>query len=384
MPSWQPPILHSIGDMSAATRTSSSADRRAERRQRLREVLKADDLDALLATDLTNIRYLTGFTGSNAALLLTTADDDASLLCTDSRYRLQAAQEAPGLALRIDRACDLALLDAAGSRRIGFEEHVVTVARHRAMVGAAHPGAALVPVAGRVEKLREVKDADEIAALRSACAIADTALAEFYEAGGLRVGRTERQAARDLDERMRTLGSLDTSFPTILAAGENSAIPHHQPTDRELRRGDLVKIDFGAVSDGYHSDMTRVFVLGPPAGWQTELHALVVAAQAAGCAAIGPGVSASDVDAAARDVIVAAGHGEHFGHGLGHGVGLEVHEAPWFAPQSTGIMGIDMTVTVEPGVYLPGRGGVRIEDCGVVGSDGFEPLTLSPRDLLAL
>lgn len=370
--------------MSPATRTTSYPEMRAERRDALRATVRAQDADALLVTDLTNIGYLTGFTGSNAALLVSAAGDDASLLCTDSRYAIQARDEAPDLKLRIDKACDTALLANTIVKRIGFEEHVVTVARHRALTGAAAPGTVLVPANGWVEKLREVKDAGEIAMLRRACEIADTALAEFLAAGGLRPGRTERAAALDLDERMRGLGSEDVSFPTILAAGENSAIPHHRPMDRELRRGDLVKIDFGAVAGGYHSDMTRMFVLGPPADWQLEVHALVAAAQQAGRDAVCAGATTSAVDAAARNVIIAAGHGEHFGHGLGHGVGLQVHEAPWFAPSSTGIMANDMTVTVEPGVYLPGRGGVRIEDSGVVGADGFEPLTLSPRDLLAL
>lgn len=357
---------------------------RAARRTKLRERLRAADLDVLLVTNLTNVRYLTGFTGSNAALLLAAAGDDASVLATDARYALQAGEEAPDLAHHIDKACDTALAARAGRQRIGFEEHVVTVARHRALTGAIEPGAVLVPSGREVEKLREIKDLGEIAALRRACAIADTALAGFLRDGGLAAGRTEIDAALDLDERMRGLGSKDISFPTILAAGENSAIPHHQPTDRPLRRGDLVKIDFGAVIDGYHSDMTRMFVMGPPADWQRDLHALVDAAQRAGREAVRPGASAAEVDAAARTVIAAAGHGDEFGHGLGHGVGLEVHEAPWFAPSSTGIMTSDMTVTVEPGVYLPGRGGVRIEDCGVVGPEGFGALTGSPRDLLVL
>lgn len=378
--------------MGAATSTTSpsqssprpSAAGRAARREALRQRLRATDLDALLVTDLTNIRYLTGFTGSNAALLVAASHDDASLLGTDSRYAIQADDEVPDLPHHIDKACDIALVARAGARRIGFEEHVVTVARHRAIAAAAATGAELVPCVDEVEKLREIKDPGEIAALRRACGIADTALAEFLAAGGLALGRTEIDAALDLNERVRRLGSTEISFPTILAAGEDSAIPHHQPTDRPLRHGDLVKIDFGAVTDGYHSDMTRVFVLGTPADWQRELHALVEEAQRAGCAAIRAGATAAQVDKAARDVIVAAGHGEHFGHGLGHGVGLQVHEAPWFAPSSTGIMASDMTVTVEPGVYLPGLGGVRIEDCGVVGPEGFLPLTLSPRDLLVL
>ena len=392
--------------MSATPESSSPSRRRSDRREALRALLRAADLDALLVTDLINIRYLTGFTGSNAALLVTADADATSLFCTDFRYAEQARAEVPDLATVIDRASDLALVSRAvdGAGRIGFEAHVVTVARHADLTGTA-AGATLIATSGLVEELRAVKDADEIAALRAACAIGDTALAELIAAGGIRAGRSEREVALDLDDRMRRLGSQGVSFPTILAAGENSAIPHHQPGERALAVGDLVKIDFGAVVDGYHSDMTRTVVLGAPAGWQTDLHALVAQAQRAGRDAIAPGVALRDVDVAARRPIVTAGFGAQFGHGLGHGVGLQVHEAPWFPSvaagggdeaagepaagdaepvPAAGIMTADMTVTVEPGVYLPGRGGVRIEDCGVVGPDGFWPLTLSPRELVVL
>jgi Xaa-Pro aminopeptidase len=338
----------------------------------------------MLVTDLLNLRYLTGFTGSNAALLIATEGEDDSRFCTDFRYVEQAAAEVPDLRTVVDRASDLALVAAAGEGRTAFESHVVTVERHAALAAAAPSGTELVGLAGAVERLRATKDPSEIAALQQACAIADAALADLIDAGGIRAGRTEREVALDLDERMRRLGSQDVSFPTILAAGEHSAIPHHQPTDRPLAPGDLLKIDFGAVVDGYHSDMTRTFVLGAAAGWQAELHALVAAAQQAGRDAATAGATCRSVDAAAREVITAAGFGERFGHGLGHGVGLQVHEAPSLAATAAGRMTADMTVTVEPGVYLPGRGGVRIEDSGVVGPDGYRPLTLTPRDLVVL
>ena len=183
---------------------------------------------------------------------------------------------------------------------------------------------------------------------------------------------------------MRRLGAAGPAFETILAAGAHSAIPHHRPTGVELRRGDLVKLDFGALVGGYHSDMTRTFVLGPPADWQRELHALVAESQRAGCAALRPGTEVTAVDAASRDVVVAAGRGEEFVHGLGHGVGLQVHEAPWLSARGTGEIAAGHVVTVEPGVYLEGRGGVRIEDTLVVHDDGAEPLTAAPRDLVEL
>jgi Xaa-Pro aminopeptidase len=354
-----------------------------ERRARLRACLEDRGLDALLVTDLLNIRYLTGFTGSNAALLVGAAGDDATIFCTDFRYLTQSADEVPDLARVIDRPCPEALL-ARASGRVGIEAQVVTLAALPGLEAAAGSGVTLEPVDGIVETLREIKDPSEIDALSRACAVADAALAALIYDGGLRPGRTERDCAIDLDHRMRLLGADDVSFETILAAGAHSAIPHHSPTAAVLTAGDLVKIDFGATVDGYHSDMTRTFVLGPAAGWQRDLHELVRTAQTAGRDATIVGASGRDVDAAARNVIAAAGHGDEFGHGLGHGVGLLIHEAPSLAAASASIMAADMCVTVEPGVYLPGRGGVRIEDSGVVRPDGYEILTMSTKELLEL
>ena len=229
-------------------------------------------------------------------------------------------------------------------------------------------------------RLRAVKDDGEIDALHRACAVADRALAELIEAGGIRPGRTERQVGLDLDQRMRELGASDPSFETIVAAGPNSAIPHHRPTDAVLAAGDFVKLDFGATVDGYHSDMTRTFVLGSPADWQREIYQLVEQAQAAGRAACVVGATGDEIDAAARDVITDAGYGPQFSHGLGHGVGLQIHEAPSLARESASIMVPDMCVTVEPGVYLPGRGGVRIEDSGVIRADGYHVLTQTSKE----
>ena len=359
----------------------------ARRRASLQQALADRGLDALLVTDLINIRYLTGFTGSNAALLVNVAGD--SVFCTDGRYETQSAAEVPDLTRRIDRPCDLALL-ANTTGRIGFEAALVSVADHRAQAQAAS-GAELVETVGLVEELRAVKDEGEIDALRTACAVADRALADLIDDGGIRPGRTEREVGLDLDERMRRLGASDPAFETIVAAGPNSAIPHHRPTSSVLRRGDLLKLDFGAAVGGYHSDMTRTFVLGAPADWQVEIYQLVEAAQRAGRQAAVVGATGGEVDAAARDLITAAGYGPQFSHGLGHGVGLEVHEAPSLARAQPGIIRADMCVTVEPGVYLPGRGGVRIEDSGVVraqdsdqGVPGYEVLTLTSRDLVVL
>jgi Xaa-Pro aminopeptidase len=339
-------------------------------------------LDAVLVTRLVNVRYLTGFTGSNGVLLVPA--DGPDILCTDGRYTTQAGVQAPDVELLIDRNSAVSLTDRAvadGRRRLGFESHDVTVDLHTTLAGKAE----LTSVERAVEKLRAAKDDEEIALLREACAIADRALADLIGAGGLRPGRTEREVGRDLDSRMLDHGAYAPSFETIVAAGPDSAVPHHRPTDRVLERGDLVKLDFGAEYGGYHSDMTRTVVLGEPADWQREIYDLVRAAQTAGRHALAIGAEVKAIDAAAREVIAAAGRGEEFAHGLGHGVGLEIHEAPALSPLGAGTLADRMAVTVEPGVYLPGRGGVRIEDTLVV-RDGAEPdlLTTTTKDLVVL
>ncbi|CAB4902392.1 MAG: M24 family metallopeptidase [Actinobacteria bacterium] len=352
----------------------------AGRRERLRAVLAERGLDAVLVTELLNVRYLTGFTGSNGALLVRA--DGADLFGTDGRYTTQAGTQVPDVELLVDRATATALARTA-TGRLGYESHVVTVDGLRALTAAAD-GAELVSVQRAVEDLRAVKDDDEVDALRRACAVADRALAELAVEGALRPGRTEREVGRELDARMLALGAEAVSFETIVATGANSAIPHHRPDGTELRSGDFLKLDFGATVDGYHSDMTRTLVLGHAADWQTEVYALVQASQAAGRAALGVGVEVTAVDAASRDVIAAAGHGEHFTHGLGHGVGLEIHEAPGISALGAGTLAAGMAVTVEPGVYLPGHGGVRIEDTLVVTADEPELLTLTSKELLVL
>jgi Xaa-Pro aminopeptidase len=342
----------------------------------------------MLVTDLVNVRYLSGFTGSNAALLIR-VDDDVHVLATDGRYRTQAAQQSPDAEIVIDRSCATNLTAAAaraGVRRLGFESHVVTVDGHVLLKKAACD-VDLVRAAGAVEALREVKDDGEIALLRLACEAADAALADLVAAGGLRPGRTEKEVGRDLEARMLDHGADGVSFETIVAAGPNSAIPHHRPTESVLAAGDFVKIDFGALVAGYHSDMTRTFVLSPVAQWQIDLYELVATAQRAGTDALAPGVSLSDVDGMSRQVIADAGFAENFGHGLGHGVGLQIHEAPGISASSAGTLLAGSAVTVEPGVYLPGHGGVRIEDTLVVGSDDEptpELLTRFPKELAVL
>jgi Xaa-Pro aminopeptidase len=345
-----------------------------QRRDNLKAQIGASGLDAMLVTDLVNVRYLSGFTGSNGALLVFAHDRDP-VLATDGRYRTQAAEQAPGLEVAIERAVARHLVGRAaeaGVGKLGFESNVVTVDGFDTLAGELDErkgSTELVRAAGTVEALREVKDAGELALLRLACEAADAALTDLVARGGLRPGRTEREVSRELEALMLDHGADAVSFDTIVAAGPNSAIPHHRPTNAVLADGDFVKIDFGALVAGYHSDMTRTFVLGKAADWQLEIYQLVAEAQRAGREALKPGAGLCDVDAAARRLIADAGYGDQFGHGLGHGVGLQIHEAPGIGATSVGTLLAGSVVTVEPGVYLPGRGGVRIEDTLVVASE---------------
>jgi Xaa-Pro aminopeptidase len=368
--------------------------RTAARRDALRATAAQQELDAVLVTNLLNVRYLTGFTGSNGALLVRT--DGADLFGTDGRYTTQAGTQVPDVELLVDRGTVPALAREAvrrGVGRLGYESHDLTVdglaGLEKVLADAADAADGgtvpeLASVRRAVEALRAIKDEDEIESLRRACAVADQALAELAAEGALRPGRTELQVGRELDARMLLLGAEAPSFETIVATGANSAIPHHRPDATVLRDGDFLKLDFGATVDGYHSDMTRTVVLGHAADWQREIYELVAASQAAGRAALEVGADVVAIDAASRDVIVEAGHGEHFTHGLGHGVGLEIHEAPGIGPLGAGTLAAGMAVTVEPGVYLPGRGGVRIEDTLIVTDDAPELLTLTSKELLVL
>ncbi|MFZ2510837.1 MAG: Xaa-Pro peptidase family protein [Gordonia sp. (in: high G+C Gram-positive bacteria)] len=361
----------------------------AGRRARLAAAIGALGADVLVISDLVNLRYLTGFTGSNGSALVRT--DGPDLIATDGRYRAQVAAQAPGLDVLIERDTVTALVallaDHQGELplRVGFEADAVTVAQFAGLsVLLDRAGLELVPLRGTVEKLREVKDDGEIAQIEAACRLGDKALATLIERDGIVAGRTEREVARDLEWIMYGCGADAIAFETIVAAGANSAIPHHRPTDAVLASGDFVKIDFGAVVGGYHSDMTRTFVLDQASDWQRAIYQIVADAQHAGRMALLPGAALADVDAAARDVITAAGYGEQYVHGLGHGVGLAIHEAPGIGAAATGTLRDGATVTVEPGIYLPGRGGVRIEDTLVVTDSGARSLTTSPRALQVL
>jgi len=356
----------------------------AQRRAALSHALSERDADAALITRLVNVRYLTGLASSNAALLI--GADGSALLATDGRYTTAAADVAPDVELVKERTVAASLAKRAvesGPVRLAVEEQDVTLAL-AAAIGAAAEAATLVHLKQAVEELRTVKDEDELAALGEACAISCRALEDLFAAGGLR-GRTEQTIARDLEWRMYEHGADGIAFETIVATGPNSAVPHHRPTSRTVERGDLLKIDFGALYRGYHADCTRTAMVGAePADWQREIYDLVRTSQQAGREALAVGAECIDVDKASRTVIAEAGYGDQFSHGTGHGVGLEVHEAPTLGYSATGTLADRTPVTVEPGIYLPGRGGVRIEDTLVVRDEGPQLLTTTTKDLLVL
>ncbi len=353
----------------------------AHRRDALRALFGATGADAALVTRLVNVRYLTGFTGSSGALLVT---PEEAVLATDGRYIVQSERQAPDVERVIVGAPANALAERAakaGVGALGYESHDVTVDLFEMLAGVAQ-GVSLTKLGRAVERLRAVKDEDEIGLLREACAVADRAFARLLPT--VRAGRTEREVGRALEALMVEEGGDGPSFETIVASGPNSAVPHHRPTERVLATGEFVKFDFGSIYRDYHSDMTRTVALGPVADWQREVYDLVAAAQAVGREALAVGVVAGDIDKVSRDVIADAGHGDHYTHSLGHGVGLEIHEAPTLRPGATDTLADRTPVTVEPGVYLAGRGGVRIEDTLVVRAAGPELLTTTTKDLIVL
>jgi len=344
-------------------------------------------VDALLVTKPVNVRYLTGFSGSNAQLVVG-ADQD--VFFTDPRYEEQSAHECGDIRREIYSTTGGSVGESGGMwgtmasiaaelsvERFGVEAQHMTLDAAKTMRERL-AGVVLVETAGEVEGLRRVKDPSEIELIRTACAIGDRGLAALL--GQLSEGITEIEVAVLLEHEMRRAGSQGISFDTIAAFGEQAAEPHHHPTARVLRSGDLVKLDFGATWQGYHSDMTRTIAFGEPSVRMCEVYELVRGAQQAGLDAVRAGAITGDVDDASRSYLSARGHG--FGHGTGHGVGMEVHEAPAVRAGGTDVLEVGMIITVEPGIYLPGIGGVRIEDTVAVTSNGCDILTSSPKELV--
>jgi Xaa-Pro aminopeptidase len=342
---------------------------------RLAEALAEDDLEQLLVTDLTNVRYLTGFGGTNGACVCGGED---RVFFTDFRYTERAEAEVEEWEV-VTVTDDW--LGGIGSRLrgvVGFEDDQMAVRTKARLEEKLPDGVELKPAGGRVEKLRRVKDPGELEAIAAAAELADEVWRRTLERG--LAGRSERQVALGAEALIRELGA-EPAFPAIVAAGPNGALPHAEPGDREIGEGELVVFDMGAKLDGYCSDGTRTFATGDLDEEAAEVYDLVLQAQLAALEAIESGAAGEAVDSAARDLIAAAGHGERFGHGLGHGVGLEVHEGPRLSQRSEDVLAPGEVVTVEPGVYLPGRLGVRIEDLVVVAEGGYRNLSGLPKSL---
>ena len=342
-------------------------------------VAAALEVDALLLTDLVNLRYVTGFTGSNGMAVV---GRDIRRFITDFRYVEQAAQEVDGFDReQAPQDFNDALKEGwpEGTFRLGFEDQHVSVRRHRRLREVVPDRIELVAAGGVVEGLRAVKEPGEVERITAAAALADEVYDLLREQG--LTGRAEREVAFALETEMRRRGA-EPSFTSIVASGPRGALPHAVPTEEPIPRDTLVTLDIGAQLDGYCSDCTRTWATGELPDDLAEAYDVVRRAQAEALSAVRPGREGRELDAVARDIIEAAGHGEHFGHGLGHGVGLEVHEGPRLARTAEGRLVAGNVVTIEPGIYLPGRGGVRIEDLVVVTEDGQRVLSRTTKDLI--
>lgn len=352
----------------------------ALRRTRLTKWLDGAGIEALLVSRLPNVRYLTGFTGSNGQVIV--RSDGSALFLTDGRYGEQSSHEVADLERRVYLEGMIgAVREAAtglGLGRLGFEGDGLTYHAYTDL--AADLRVELVAVNGAVERLRWTKDAEELATMRRAQEVTDAAFEAILPK--LHEGVTERELAFELEIELRTAGADDLAFETIAAFGESAAEPHHDPGDRPLRHGDVVKLDFGGRVGGYHCDMTRTVTLGEPPEELRAIHEVVHRAQRVGIDAVRAGAKAADVDRAARQVIEEAGYGQRFPHGLGHGVGLEIHEGPRLHWTSHDVLPAGAVVTVEPGVYVPGLGGVRIEDMVEVTEDGCRVFPRSSKELI--
>jgi len=347
----------------------------------LRKQMGSTGLDSFVVTDMKNVRYLTGFTGSSGALMI---DSGTATLITDFRYAEQVEEETEGFDIRISKEAPLlegARLKNGFKGRLGFEAKSMSYLDFSKLKGVL-PEAQFIPCESLVQDLRKVKDPYEIGKIREAARIGDAVFDEILVE--IRPGITESELAAEIDHRFRAKGSSGSAFETIVASGPRSSMPHARAGERRLTNGDMITFDMGAVFDGYCSDMTRTVVLGEADESQRSVYQLVLDAQQRALDMVKPGVKSCDLDRAAREMIEDKGYGENFGHRLGHGVGLDVHEEPVISGKVDAPVSVNMVFTVEPGVYLPKRWGVRIEDTVVVREDGSERLTLSAKELMEL
>ncbi|MDR0433659.1 MAG: aminopeptidase P family protein [Gracilibacteraceae bacterium] len=355
-------------------------DYRQRRLTLLRERMRAGGVDAVLAESAANVFYLSGFSGESASLLITAAEQ---YLLTDARYTLRAQAEAEGTIVidagknRYGVAATAALVPPEAVW--GLEEEVLTLARYAAW-RQAFPRAGEKHFSAELAAGRQIKDAEELAILRRGVAATDDAFR--YIIGEMGAGVTENAIARRLEYFLRDHGASGPAFPFIVVSGTRGATPHGTPTDKALAVGDLTVMDFGGVFAGYHSDFTRTVCVGRAGAQAREIYAVTLEAQLAGIAALRPGVSCREADAAAREVIKRAGYGDYFTHSLGHSLGLEIHESPSLSSADATLLAAGMVVTVEPGIYIPGFGGVRIEDVALITANGAEVLTAAPKELI--
>ncbi len=354
-----------------------------KRVEQLRARLKKENLDGILLLKDSNIRYVSGFTGSDSYVIMAPQEN---IFITDSRYTEQAAAECPGFEIVRWRApapglpeTIQAVCSRLGIQKLGFEKDRVTYELYEKLSKGLN-GIQLIPVSGLVEGIRYVKDVHEVACIRKAAAMADEAFTEIL--GFIRPGVSEKAVERELQYAIKKQGADDIGFPIIVASGKRSSLPHATPTDKQIESGDFVTLDFGAMYRGYRSDMTRTIIVGQATDKQENIYGIVKAAQEAAEAAIKAGVSGKTPDDCARGYITEAGYGAHFGHGLGHGVGLDIHEEPFMSPSCERILEAGNVITVEPGIYLPDWGGVRIEDTVLVTAEGIEILTKASKELI--
>ena len=348
------------------------------RLNKVRRAIERADVDALLVTNLTSVCYLTGFSGSNGQVLVRS---DRAVFFSDPRYEARASDLVEGADIVIykNKLTDVLADHLDDGRRLGVEAATMTLAEHSEL-GDALSGAELISTKGIVEDIRRTKEPAEVELIRRAIAISDETFEWVLDR--LAPGATEREIALDLEVHMRQLGAQEVGFDPIVGSGSLSAHIHHTPSDRSLEKGDPVLLDFGAMVGGYRSDLTRTVVLGAATDEQRAMYEIVLEAQRRGIAAIRDGASGKNVDDAARAYITEAGHGDEFGHGLGHGVGLDIHEAPRLGRITEDVLSAGDVVTVEPGIYVRGSGGIRIEDCVLVTADGAEVLGRAPKDRL--
>lgn len=349
--------------------------------ERLRESFHDKGIDALFVTNVHNVRYITDFTGDDSAALIT---ENEALFITDSRYTEQAKMECPGYTI-VERKETIIqevarLCEQHGVKNLGFEKHHVTYAQFQQL--EENVKSELVPVADLIETLRLVKTPEEIALIKVAADIADAAFHHILQF--IKPGVTELDVANELEFFMRKAGAASSSFPTIVASGARSALPHGVATDKVIEKGDMVTLDYGAVYKGYVSDMTRTIAVGDPGEQMKEIYDVVLGAQLKGVGGIRAGITGKEADALCRDYIEEHGYGKYFGHSTGHGIGLEVHEGPALSHRSDLVLQPGMVVTCEPGIYLEGVGGVRIEDDLIITDDGNEVIIHSPKELIIL